>query len=459
MTPRRPRPRASLQPLSHAATAPAVAPPPRWRFPQPTSAARLGNGLDVLWYRLPGQHVLAATLVLDLPLSREPRDLEGLATITARVLDEGTVDHPGEQFAERLEAVGAAMGIHVSLSGQQVMLDVPVTRVAEALPLLAEAVRRPRLEAADVERHVALRLAEIEQLEANSAQTANRWLRRQLWTPDSRASRMNGGEPDTVARITPVEVAAFHAGQLGPTGATLVLAGDLAEDPLDLVADAFAGWQANPAGPELARPEPAPPSVLLVDRPGAVQADVRLAGPGTDRHDPRWPALLVGTTAVGGSFLSRLNRVLREERGWTYGVHLNLTPHRDGGSWAVSGSFRTEVVGAALAEARSLLDLGAEPLTAAETEAAVHQLTGTLPLRAATAEGVVDQVASHLLAGLPADHADQLLADVRQVGPEAATAAYTEVVDPAAPTVVVVGDAGALEPALEQAGFPVTERR
>ncbi len=453
------RPASHSRPDAHAVTAPAVAPPPHWSFPRPTRSTRLDNGLDVLWYRLPGQHVLAATLVLDVPLTREPRELEGVATIAARTLDEGTADHPGEQFAERLEAVGAALGIHVSLSGQQVLLDVPVTRVGEALPLLAEAVRQPLLEPADVDRHVALRLAEIAQVEANSAQTANRWMRARLWDDTSRASRMGGGEPGTVARVGAADVTAFHARHVRPGGATLVLAGDLVQDPLDLVEDAFAGWDPGEPGPDLVAPTPRAPGVVLVDRPGAVQADIRLGGPGTDRKDPRWAALLVASTAVGGSFLSRLNRVLREERGYTYGVHSSLSPHRDGGSWSVSGSFRTEVVGATLAELRPLLDLSSSPLQPEETAAAVQQLTGTLPLRSATAEGVVDQVASHLLAGLPADHADRLLADVRAVDPDEATAAWSEVVDLERPTLVVVGDADALEPALAQAGYPVTERR
>lgn len=446
-------------PSGHAATPPAVAPPPHWTFPVPATSTRLGNGLDVAWYRLPGQHVVAATLVLDLPLSREPRHLEGVATLTARVLDEGTQDHPGEEYGERLEEVGAALGVHLGLSGQQVMLDVPVTRFREALPLLAEAVRRPQLDRADVDRHRALRLAEIEQLEANSAQSANRWLRTRLWDPGSRASRMNGGEPETVAAVTAADVAAWHAAQVRPAGGTLLLAGDLPEDPLPLVQELFGDWTGAGPGEPLPPPVPAGPAVLLVDRPGAVQADLRLAGPGVDRRHPRWADLLVATTAVGGSFLSRLNRVLREERGWTYGVHLGLSPYRDGGSWSVSGSFRTEVVRATLEETRALLDLSAAPLTEEETTAAVQQLGGTLPLRSATAEGVVDQVASHLLAGLPAAHADRLLADLRRVTAASATEAYGELVDLSSSTLVVVGDATVLEPALAGAGFEVTDRR
>ena len=93
--------------------------------------------------------------------------------------------------------------------------------------------------------------------------------------------------------------------------------------------------------------------MVLVDRPGAVQADVRLGGFGIDRLDPRWSAISVASYAMGGAFLSRLNAVLRE-KGYTYGVRMNFGPLRTGGSFAVQGSFRTEVVPEALAITREL---------------------------------------------------------------------------------------------------------
>ena len=73
---------------------PDVAAPPPWRYPAP-SDRRLDNGMRVVIHGLPGQHIVSAAVVLDVPLSHEPRHLEGIATITARCMDEGTADHPG----------------------------------------------------------------------------------------------------------------------------------------------------------------------------------------------------------------------------------------------------------------------------------------------------------------------------------------------------------------------------
>ena len=97
---------------------PTVAPPGSWHFPTPTRSA-LSNELDLVVCQLPGQHVVAGHLVLPLGLENEDRAYEGVATITARSLDEGTHAHPGEEFAELLETEGAGFGIDVSLSGSR----------------------------------------------------------------------------------------------------------------------------------------------------------------------------------------------------------------------------------------------------------------------------------------------------------------------------------------------------
>jgi zinc protease len=173
---------------------PEIAPAAVWTFPAPTRA-RLSNGVELMVFELPGQHVVSAHLVLDVPLNAEGRDIEGVATICARTLDEGTLRHDGDEFAELLETEGAGFGIDLSLSGLQAILDVPASHLDRALELFAEAVSEPSLADRDVNRHVQLRLAEIEQAQANSAQIASIAFRGAVFEESRRAARMNGGEP------------------------------------------------------------------------------------------------------------------------------------------------------------------------------------------------------------------------------------------------------------------------
>jgi zinc protease len=439
---------------------PPVGPPAAWSFPTPVEAT-LRNGIRTLTYHLPGQHVVAAHLVLDVPLNAEDRELEGVATITARVLDEGSRAHPGEEFAELLETEGAGFGVELSLAGTQAVLDVPASRLDRALELFAEAVTTPALADDDVRRHVTLRLAEIEQAQANSAQTATHTFKAVAFDAGSRASRMNGGEAATVAAVTPEAVRAFHAAHYGPAGATLVLAGDFSTlDPVALAEATLGGWR-NDAQVRTAYQPPAPGSrsSLVVDRRGAVQADVRFGAFSVDRTDPRWADLTVASYAMGGAFLSRLNAVLREEKGYTYGVRMAFSPLRSGGSFAVQGSFRSEVVADALRLTRELLQTEQRPFTDAEVREAVAYFVGVSPLRYATADGVAEQAATNLLLGLGVDYVDESLAALADVTAASATQAFQEVVRLDELSLVVVGDAEVVAEPLREVGFADLEVR
>jgi zinc protease len=438
---------------------PAIAPAVVWAFPAP-QRAQLSNGIELMIFDLPGQHVISAHLVLDLPLNAEPRDIEGVATICARTLDEGTLHHNGEEFAELLETEGAGFGVDLSLSGAQIILDVPASHLDRALQLFAEAVTEPSLADRDINRHVQLRLAEIEQAQANPAQAASIAFRAAVFEESKRAARMNGGEPETVGQVTPEAVSAFHRDHFGPTGATLILAGDLIDDPIAVAERSLGSWNNDDQRRVMIEdPTPAARRAVLIDRPGAVQADLRLGGFGIDRLDPRWSEISVASYAMGGAFLSRLNAVLREEKGYTYGVRMNFGPLRRGGSFAIQGSFRTEVIVDALAITQELIKVDDVPFTSQEVSDAVAFFTGVSPLRYATAEGVADQAATQILAGLPDDYVDRSLALLRSVTHESATEAYRSIVDPADLTLVVAGDAERLTDPIRALGFPDLEIR
>jgi zinc protease len=438
---------------------PEIAPAVVWAFPAPRRA-RLSNGIELIIFDLPGQHVISAHLVLDIPLNAERAEIEGVATICARTLDEGTKHHNGEEFAELLETEGAGFGLDLSLSGTQIVLDVPASHLDRALELFAEAVTEPSLADRDVNRHVQLRLAEIEQAQANPAQAASIAFRAAVFEEAKRAARMNGGESETVSHVTPEAVAAFHHDHFGPAGATLILAGDFVDDPVAVAERSLGSWSNDDQRRIIIEdPAPGPRRTLLIDRPGAVQADIRFGGFGIDRLDPRWSAISVGSYAMGGAFLSRLNAVLREEKGYTYGVRMNFGPLRTGGSFAVQGSFRTEVVDDALAITRELIKVDEAPFTSQEVNDAVAFFTGVSPLRYATADGVADQAATQVLAGLPDDYVDRSLALLRSVTPEAATETYGSIVNPDELTLVVVGDAERLADPIRSLGFTDLEVR
>jgi predicted Zn-dependent peptidase len=427
---------------------------PPWTFPA-AAAGRLGNGLTTLHSALPGRRLAAVRLLLDTGAAREPSGLDGIATLTGRVLTEGTTVRGGNAFAAALERIGATLYGSAGLVTLQVSLDVAVTRLGAAMELLAEAVRSPALADSEIRRLGRERIDEIGQDEADPRSRAIRELRAVMFTKDSRVARPTGGDRETVARLGGEEVTDFYGGT-DPAAATVVTAGDFSGVDIDaLLAEALGDW----ASPDRTLPEPGAttgidgPQLVIVHRTGAVQTQLAFGHhvPGRDHGD--WAPLTVASQVLGGGLSSRLNAVLREEKGYTYGMHAGLMRLRDRGLFLAEGAVHTEVTGPAVADALAGLRSILEGITADECHTAVRSLADSAPTRYETARSVAAEIADAVAGGLPADHPRRYFDAVRATTHEAAAAAYARHIDPKALTVIAVGDADQIQEPLEKLDF------
>ncbi|MFF3006662.1 M16 family metallopeptidase [Kitasatospora sp. NPDC057940] len=427
--------------------------PSPWAFPAPERAA-LGNGITVLHCHRPGQQLVAVEVLLDAPLAAEPEGLDGIAAILARALNEGTDTLTAEEFAAELERAGATLDAHADHPCIRVALEVPASRLQRGLTLLADALRAPALPAEEIERLVANRLDEIVHEQANPARRAAKALYAELFDGADRLSRPRSGTADTVKSIDRAAVKAFYDAHVRPATTTVVVVGDLTGVELPALLESTLGtWTGNTAEASAHAPVTADDRgrVVIVDRPGSVQTQLLIGRIGPDRHDPVWAAQILGTYCLGGTLTSRLDRVLREEKGYTYGVRSFAQPLRsaaDGSGrslLAISGSVDTASTAPALADTWTILrTLAAEGLTDAERDEAVQFLVGVAPLKYETAGSVAgtlaDQVEQHL--------ADDYQAEVYRQLAELPTAAATEAVVAAFPpdrlVTVLVGDAAVI---------------
>ncbi|OON75182.1 M16 family metallopeptidase [Streptomyces tsukubensis] len=427
-----------------------------WAFPAPERGA-LPNGLTVLRCHRPGQQVVAVEILLDVPLDAEPEGLDGVATIMARAFSEGTDKHTAEEFAAELERCGATLDAYADHPGVRVSLEVPVSRLPKALGLLADALRAPSFSDSEIERLVRNRLDEIPHEAANPARRAAKELSKRLFPAASRMSRPRQGTEETVTAIDSAAVRALYERHVRPATATAVVVGDLAATDVDaILADTVGAWTGNTA-----EPRPVPPitaddtgRVYIVDRPGAVQTQLLIGRVGADRHDRVWPAQLLGTYCLGGTLTSRLDRVLREEKGYTYGVRAfsqvlrSAAPAGSTGvapgaaMLAISGSVDTASTGPALEDLWKVLrTLAAEGLTDAERETAVQNLVGVAPLKYETAAAVAATLADQVEQHLPDDFQATLYQRLAETGTVEATAAVVSAFPGDRLVTVLVGDA------------------
>lgn len=435
---------------------PAIGPIQQWQFPLPEEFI-LGNGLTVRLYQLPGRQLISTNLILDLPLNAEPSGLAGLATLAVRVADEGTLDHPGELFSAALEDLGAEYGGNADESSTVLGVVAPATRLPAALKLFAELVKQPAIADDDVARHLALRFTELEQTKMHSPALASRAFRELVFTPDSRAFLPAGGNETSLEKITAADLRRFHEQTWVPEKATLVVAGEFPADTRSWIEAAFGDWEGkNQTIYSPAESATGSPRILLYDRPGAVQTDLRIGSFAVDRKHPNWAALQVAGTAIGGSFGSRLNSRLREDLGFTYGVGAHFTPRQIHGTFAVSTSVRTEVTLPAIVEILQLLEIRDDPITWDESADAINYLVGVAPVQYDTAIPIARQASAMASTKMPVTWVNDLHARISAVTPEQATAAFQEQVKASEQFIALSGDANILVTQLATLGLPVT---
>jgi zinc protease len=423
---------------------PAVREPAAWAFPVPRQH-HLPNGLRLLVVDLPGQHVLSLRVNLPLPVSHEDPGTEGSTLLMARALDEGTSRHTSEELAELAERNGIAWGAGAGERGVHVGLEVTARHLGTAVALLTECLAEAVFPEAEVTRLVRHRLADIAHDEADPGSRAALEFVRTYYDERDRPHLPVGGTRETVSALSPEHLRARYR-QLSPRGGTVVLAGDLSTVPaaVPLLAATMGTWQgsgdlADLPGP--ARRAESAGRVVLVARPGLEQTEVYLGRPGPDRRTRHgWGTFQALGMVLGGSPHARIDRVLREERGYTYGMRAGFRPRAVGGLTVVGGSVRADATVDALRELRAILDTPGADLTEQEVRDAADFVAMTAPGRYGTADAVADEIIALVSDGLEPVTVTETLAQLRDLTVDRVAAAWDEVRAGPPWTLVLVGD-------------------
>ena len=421
------------------AVRPSVRPPVPWRFPAAVRRT-VGAGLTVDAIDLPGQYLASLVIVLDLPLDCEPAGLDGVAAALVHLINEGV----GDDFLRRLEAIGATWRPVATLDDLRITVDLPVSRLAEGLALVAFALRGPRFSADAVGRYVERARVQLDHETADPAARAALAFYAAVAPAGSRAARRLDGDEESLARLTPRAVVDLYERHVAPARTTLVLAGDLSGVDVPAIVDrAFAGWDtvAEPAVPGLGLPSGAGERLVTVDRPGAPQTHLVLGCRSADRRSPDWAALRVASVVLGRGMHSRINASLRLASGYTYGLDARFVPLRRGGTFFVAGSVAAEMTRPALADLTAILvDAYESGFTDDECTAAAGHLALSAPATFETAQAVARQRAELVSADLDDGFLDRYLDTLPLLSADDVSDALTRNVDVGALTLALVGD-------------------
>jgi predicted Zn-dependent peptidase len=438
---------------------PEIGPDRLFRLPRPARRL-LDNGMEARSVEHREAPVLAALLLLPVGSAHDPRELPGLAAMTADLLDEGAAGRDALALHDALARLGAHLAIECTPDATVVGL-LTLSRHAEAaLQLLAEVCFRPALAPEDFERVRALRRNRLAQMRDVPAATADRVFLSALFGDHPYGHLPIGTEP-SLDRMGVGDVVAFHEREYRPETATLVTVGDLSHDEAARLADrvmprvapaprARAGRIVAPVAVPSTHDE-----VIVVPRSRAQQSELRVGRLGAARVSPHYHRLVVANAVLGGQFTSRINLNLRERKGYTYGARSYFEFRASPGPFIVQAAVQTDASGAALQEVFAEMDglRGDRPVTARELDLARQGLTRGYARNFETAEQIARAMVQLALHQLPDHTFDEFIARVRAVTADEVTEVARRHFVPAAMLSVLVGDAQRVGPALDALGL------
>jgi predicted Zn-dependent peptidase len=259
-------------------------------------------------------------------------------------------------------------------------------------------------------------------------------------------------DPAEVAGVTAADLRRYFRSRVSAQDGLLVLVGDLRPaKALDAAEAALGSWAGAPASrrlPSLPAIEPGP--IVLVDRPGAAQSNMRIGGPALTRLDAGLPALLLANMIFGGYFSSRLVVNIRENKGYTYSPRSWIDHLLLGSVFNVSADVGTGVTAPALLETRYEMGrMATLPVTADELDSARRYLIGTTALSTQTQSGLADYLLALTLSGLGLDYLRRLPKRLEKVTVDDVRAAAAHHLAPARLPTVIIGDVDAIRASLE----------
>ncbi len=422
---------------------PPPGPPVTPRLPTP-SERTLANGLRVIVAHSGQLPLVTAQLSIRAGGAADPAGKAGLADMTASLLTQGAGARSATQVAQDIEALGAHIDADAAWDSSYAQVETLTSKLPAAMAILADVVRRPTFAPEELDRS---RARARDSLDVELQQPGNlaRFAAADAVFAGTPYGHVLSGTPRSLKAITRADVLAFHRAWYRPDNAVLVLTGDLTpEAGFALAQAAFGDWAAPAAPlPALAMPVPAArPRVIVIDLPGTGQAAVSLYLPAIKRTDPRYYQVLVANTVLGGGYSARLNEEVRVKRGLSYGANSVLDARRGVGPLAAAAQTKNESAPEVVdLIQQQMTELKTMPPTAAELAARKATLTGSFGRNVATTSGLAAYLSGLAMQGVDIAEINHYAPAVEAVTADQVKAVAGEVIDPAAATIVVVGDA------------------
>lgn len=407
---------------------------------------RLANGAQVIIVENHKTPVVSLSLRIRSGSALDPADKVGVADFTAALLDKGTTTRTALELAESIDFVGGSLSAGASADWTNVNATVLTEYLDTALVLLSDVVLNPTFPESEVELYRQQMLSALQVELSQPASIASRVFMKEIYGDHPYGAAPT---PESVQALTREDLVAFHRTHFRPDNALIVVAGDVkADDVVARLNRVFSGWQGSaPRSTVMAEipPRAAREAITLVHKPGSVQAVIRIGHllPSATHQD--WVTLDVVNQVLGGGTTGWLFRILRGEKGYTYGAYSSVVKRPGPGYFLATAEVRNEVADSSMAEFfRLISQLRDQPVPADDLVKARDYMVGSFPLTIETPQQIAGMVAQTRLLGLPDEHLVTYRDRVAAVDAEELRRVAREQIHLDRAAIVVVGDASAI---------------
>jgi zinc protease len=431
--------------------------PPTLRVPTWTKTT-LSNGADLIVSEKHDLPLVSFSITLLGGTNQfEPAGRQGVASLAAALLSEGTKTRDGEALSNALQLLGTSIAASVGGESGSISFTSTSAKFPATLDILSDMLVNSTFPAQGLERLRGQRLVALTQAKSQPGAIAARVFPRILYGNAHPYGRVVTEE--SLKAITRDDVAAFHKAYYQPGRALITVVGDVSAAAVKPVIEkGLASWPKGgdrPAFSYPAAPEMRATTIFLVDKPGAAQSTFALGRPGPARNTPDYFALQVMNTMLGGMFQSRLNANIREEKGYSYGVSSSFAYGKGPGAFRTGGDIVTEKSDAALVEFMKELRgiLGARPVTEEELATAKDSLIQRLPATFASVSSINTALTNIWTQSLPDDYYQQYTKSIAAITPADIGRVAKQYLNLDRLAIVIVGDRSVIEAPLKATGI------
>ncbi|MEO7133115.1 MAG: pitrilysin family protein [Vicinamibacterales bacterium] len=433
---------------------PAIGPAPSLKMPA-IQKQKLSNGLNVWVVEHHEVPLAQINVIVRSGSAADPIGKYGVGSLAAAMLDEGAGPRNSLELADALEFLGANLSTTSSFDYSAIRMSVPVAKMAEALPLIADVTLRPTFPASDLDRLRKERLTGLLQARDNPAALIQLAFPRVIFGPTHRYGTSANGLPAALEAFTVADLQSFYRAHYRPDNATILVVGDVTPASLmPMLEKQFGSWKAEgmaalvpevPTAPQLKSRQ-----VYIVDKPEAAQSQIRIGWVGVARSTGDYAALEVLNTILGGSFTSRLNQNLREKNGYSYGASSAFDMRLSAGPFLTAAGVQTDKTGPAVAEFFNELDAIVKPIPEDELAKAKNYVALSFPGEFETTGDLARKLEELVVYKLPEDTFSNFVALVTKVTAADLQRVAARYIQSDKMAVVVVGDRNAIEGPIRQ---------